>query len=247
MKKELMEMFKDKKQMKEQGLFVVDTEKVLEEAVKAGFSIMYFFYNEDGDRVFKKHVKDISGESERVQTKDIEKIAVVKTHQGFAAIVKAEAAQLKDLSGGLVLLDNIQDPANTGAIIRSGLAFGFEKFLLLGGVFIYGEKTVRASAGNVFKVKYKEVEMKDIAALKKTHKLFVTDVAEGVNVKQAAKKADGDYIIVLGNEGQGVNPEIIKIADTTMNIPLKGKKVESLNVAAAAAVIFYEFCNGGKK
>jgi TrmH family RNA methyltransferase len=247
MKKELLELIKDKKSMKEQKLFIVDTEKVLEEAVKAGFAIMHFFYNEEGEALYKRHIRDVSGTAERVQTKDIEKISVVKTHQGFAAVVKAEAADLKDLSGPLVLLDNIQDPANTGAIIRSGLAFGFEKFLLLGGVFIYGEKTVRASAGNVFKVKYREVELADIKTLKKTHKLFVTDVVDGVEVKKAAKKAEGDFVIVFGNEGQGVNPEILKIADVTLNIPLPGKKVESLNVAAAAAVIFYNFAEGGKK
>jgi RNA methyltransferase, TrmH family len=241
MKKELMELIKDKKSMKDQKLFIVDTEKVLEEAIKAGFTILHFFYNEEGEKLYKRHIRDVSGTAERVQTKDIEKISIVKTHQGFAAVVKAESADLKDLSGPLVLLDNIQDPANTGAIIRSGLAFGFEKFLVLGGVFIYGEKTVRSSAGNVFKVKYKEIEMKDIPELKKTHKLFVTDVDEGTDVKKSAKKAEGDYIIVLGNEGQGVNPEILKAADYTLNIPLPGKKVESLNVAAAAAVIFYNF------
>lgn len=241
MKNELMELIKDKRAMKEQKLFIVDTEKVLEEAVKSGFSILHFFYNEEGEKLYKRHIRDVSGVAERVQTKDIEKIAVVKTHQGFAAVVKAEIAELKDLSGGLVLLDNIQDPANVGAIIRSGLAFGFEKFLMLGGVFIYGEKTVRSSAGNVFKVKYREIDMKAVAELKKTHKFFVTDVEKGSDVKKAAKKAEGDFVIVMGNEGQGVNPEILELADVRLNIPLAGKKVESLNVAAAAAVIFYEF------
>jgi RNA methyltransferase, TrmH family len=91
------------------------------------------------------------------------------------------------------------------------------------------------------------VEMKDIKELKKTHKFFVTDVAEGTDVKKAAKKADKDYLLVLGNEGQGVNPEILEMADFRLNIPLPGKKVESLNVAAAAAVIFYNFSEIQKK
>lgn len=247
MKKEMLDMIRDKRLMKEQKFFIVDTEKVLEEAIKAGFTIMHFFYNEEGESLYKKHREEIEGTAERVQTKDIDKIAVVKTHKGFAAVVKAMGGEPKDLTGPLVLLDNIQDPANAGAIIRSGLAFGFEKFLFLNGVFVYGEKTVRASAGNVFKAKCAEIDMKDVTALKKTHKFFVTDVEEGIDVKKAAKKAEGDYVLVLGSEGQGVREELLALADVKLNIILPGKQVESLNVAAAAAVIFYNFSEIHKK
>lgn len=243
MKKEIQELLKDKKRMKEERLFIVDTEKTLGEAIAAGFEIKNFFFSEKGGDINKKYGKKFLGLAERVKGTYIDRFAEVKSHQGFIAVVKAGDTGLKNriIDGPVVLLDAIQDPANMGAIIRSGAAFGFTNYYLMNCAYIYGEKTIRASAGNVFHVKYKEIGFEAVEKLKKTHKLFITDVKGGIGVKEAAAQAKGDYAIVLGNEGQGVNPEIAKLADVPLNIPLASDKVESLNVAAAAAVIFYNF------
>jgi RNA methyltransferase, TrmH family len=243
MKKEMQELLKDRKRMKEERLFIVDTEKTLGEAVEAGFEVKNFFFSEKGEEINKKYGKKFLGLAERVKGAYIDRFAEVKTHQGFIALVKAGDVLLKNriLSGPVVLLDGIQDPANLGAIIRSGAAFGFMNYYLINCAYPYGEKAIRASAGNVFHVKYREIDFDAVEKLKKTHKLFITDVSNGISVKEAAAQAKGDYAIILGNEGQGVSPEIAKLADITLNIPLASDKVESLNVAAAAAVIFYEF------
>jgi TrmH family RNA methyltransferase len=247
MNKELIDQLKDRKYLKEHSLFIIDTEKVLGEAAAAGCRIEHFLFNEDGEEIYKKHNKAVAGVSERVKTALISQLSEVKTHQGFVAVVKAPENEGVAAGGAVVLLDNIQDPANLGGIIRNGAAFGFKNFLLHDGVYIYGEKTIRASAGNVFHVRSKAVAMDEILALKKNFKFFVTDVDSGVDVREAAGLAKGNYAIVLGNEGQGVTPDIMKLADYRIHIPLAGKDVESLNVAAAAAVIFYNFAEIHKK
>jgi TrmH family RNA methyltransferase len=240
MEKELIESLKDKTWMKEQGLFIIDTEKVLDEALAAGFKVRHFLYCEEGVAVYERFIKKVSGLSVRVKPNVIKKLAGVKSNSGFIAVLKAEGAAPSDMKGAVVLLDNIQDPANLGAIIRSGTAFGFSKYLLRDTAGIYSEKTVRASAGNVFRAKFAEISINDAGKLKKTHKFYVTDVSGGTDVKQAAAKAAGDYVLVLGSEGRGVHPDLLGMADVKLHIPLKST-VESLNVAAAAAVIFYIF------
>ncbi len=229
--------------MKAERLFIVDTEKTLGEAIAAGFEIKNFFFSEKGEEINGKYGKNFMGLAERVKGAYIDRFAEVKTHQGFIAIIQAGDVLLKNriISGPIVLLDSIQDPANLGAIIRSGAAFGFTNYYLINCAYIYSEKTVRASAGNVFHVKYREIDFEAVEKLKKTHKLFITDVSRGIGVKEAAGQAKDNYAIVLGNEGQGVRPEIAELADITLNIPLRSDKVESLNVAAAAAVIFFNF------
>ncbi len=241
-RREMLEILKDKKALKDAGMFIVDTEKILGEAIAAGFQIKYFFYSEKGGWVYDKHGSGI--DFEKVDfTKDsyIDRFASVKTHQGFLAVVQVENRAITDLAAmdKAVLLDNIQDPANVGAILRSGCAFGFTNYLLINSASIYSEKTIRASAGAAFQVFTRAVEEKDIKDLKGQFKIAATDVKIGVDVASLKKELSGKYILILSNEGQGISPGLGKIADVRVKINYPGK-VESLNVAAAAAIMFYE-------
>jgi RNA methyltransferase, TrmH family len=247
MKKELLDLLKDKKTLKQEHLFIVDTEKILEEVIASGFEIKHFLYNEKGLEIFNGFKDTLSPVAERVKTGYIDKYAEVKSHQGFIAVVKASGGEMdENITGAVVLLDNIQDPANLGAIIRSGAAFGFKNYLLSNCAYIYSEKTIRASAGAVFLIKHREAGIEDVKKLKNRFKIVVTDVEKGIDVKEVIKQIKGDYILALGSEGRGISKEIMDLADYRVNISLPEKKVESLNVGVAAGIIFYNFAESRK-
>ncbi|MEI7640060.1 MAG: RNA methyltransferase [bacterium] len=241
MNKDLMEMLKDKKRMKEEGLFTVDTEKILEEIINRGIEITDFIYCEEAAEVYTKYAHKLKAAPLVVRESYIQRFASVKNHQGFIAVAKAPVNTIKDLSKHerIIVLDNIQEPANLGALIRSGAAFGFRDFLLIDCAYLFNEKTIRASAGAVFSIKYKEAEEKDIKEIK-NRQVIITDVGEGVRLKKALEKMEVPYALVFGNEGRGVSEPFREAATLKIKIEYPGKEIESLNVAASAAIIFYE-------
>ena len=245
MRRDIIELLKDKKTLKDNGMFIVDTEKILGEAIEAGFEITNLLYSEQGLRVLDKYGdKTNQGVCETTKISFIERFANVKTHQGFIAIVKSKDREIIKYDGikALVLLDNIQDPSNVGAIIRSGAAFGFNDYLLLNSAGIYSDKVIRASAGTVFTVNYKNIDFKQLTDLSKEFPLIATDVKAGEDLHTAKQKVQNKYIIALGSEGQGLSVEVKSLAHELVKINYTGK-VESLNVSAAAAIIFYELAS----
>jgi len=144
-------------------------------------------------------------------------------------------------SPAVALLDSIQDPYNFGAILRSAEILG------LHAVFI-GEKeqvgvtsmVVRASAGAVNRIPV--VRVSDIGALAARLK------GRGLRLAAASEKAErsvfecdfkGPTAVIIGNEGRGVGPELLRLCDETVKIPQVGK-IGSLNAAVAASLFFYE-------
>ena len=246
MRHEIIELLKDKKALKDQGMFIVDTEKILGEAIEAGFEVTHLLYCEQGLKIVDKYADKVGhGVYETTKSSFIDRFANVKTHQGFIAVVRSVNREIAKFEGitSMILLDNIQDPSNVGAIIRSGAAFGFNDYLLLNCAGIYSDKVIRASAGTVFSVNYKNMDFKQVTDLSKDYPVIATDVSDGEDLRQAKQKIKNRFIIALGSEGQGLSVEVKSLAKQLVKINYPGK-VESLNVSAAAAIIFYEL--GGK-
>ena len=242
MDKKTQLLLKDKKAMKDEGYFIVDTEKILEEVLDAGIKAERFFY--DNKQIAEKFPALIPV-AEKVKSNDISRFASVKTPAGFLALCRAPQKTLNDIktAHNIILLDGIQDPSNLGAIIRSGAAFGFNAYLLTNGCAgLYIEKTIRASAGAVFKVNTKTISVEEAADFAREYSFFVTDVHDGIDIKKV--KIEGKTVLVFGSEGMGVSEDIKKLSKNKIKIHYPGD-VESLNVAAAAAVIFYAFSSGG--
>jgi TrmH family RNA methyltransferase len=129
--------------------------------------------------------------------------------------------------GPVVVLDAVQDPGNVGTIIRLAAAFDCGGVLLLPGCADpFAPKAIRASAGAVLRVPVRQATVADVDGMP----LFAADGA-GEPIDPPAKNA----MIVFGNEGSGVSDEIRRRAKL-IAIPMS-KRVESLNVAASAAIL----------
>ena len=104
MRKEILDLLKDKKAMKEGGLFIVDTEKILGEAIAAGFEIKHFVYCESGLKIVDKYGDTMGhGVCETTKSSFIERFANVSTHQGFLAVVQSVNRQITSFHGGVMI------------------------------------------------------------------------------------------------------------------------------------------------
>ena len=159
------------------------------------------------------------------------------TPQGAIAIARvreATAAEAMDAARAagwpLIVLDGVQDPGNVGAIARTAAAAGAPAIVLLSGTADpYGPKAVRASAGNVFRLKVAKAGWKDLEGLAG----YGAAATGGAPLAETPIESAG--MIVLGSEAHGLSRQDLKL----VTVPLT-EGIESLNVAAAAAIILFE-------
>ncbi|HYA15894.1 MAG TPA: RNA methyltransferase, partial [Bryobacteraceae bacterium] len=171
-------------------------------------------------------------------------ISSTETSQGVIALVRPPEWKMSDLFDQrslVVVLDGIQDPGNAGTIVRAAEAFGASGVMFLKGtVSPWNPKTLRASAGSLFRVpQVTGIESAAaVAALEKHHvSLYAAMPFTGEQQTPASANLDRPCAIVIGSEGRGVSAEL-RTAATGLAIPTVA--VESLNAAVAASVLLYE-------
>lgn len=140
----------------------------------------------------------------------------------------------------ILILEKLQDPGNLGTIIRTAEAAGVTGIILSKDCAdIYNPKTVRSTMGAVFRMKIYVSEdiLKDIERIKdKGVKVYAMHLSGSEFYEKDFTKGTA---FLIGNEGNGLSPEVSAAADEMMRIPMMGK-VESLNAAISASVVSYE-------
>jgi len=226
---------------KPEGAFVVESEKLIREAVAAGFVLQHLLYTE-------KSRMNLPGIG---ITPDLsEYISDTKSPQGvFAMFERREYSGFEFTAATRVmLLDGIQDPGNVGAIIRSCEAFGFDCVICSRDCAdVYNSKVIRASAGSVFRLPSVKRDLYEaISELKRANfKIYAAALDEdAVPLRQLStvncqlSTDDSQLSTVIGNEGRGVSQSVMELCDSKVYIPIRG--AESLNAAVAAGIIAYE-------
>jgi TrmH family RNA methyltransferase len=170
-------------------------------------------------------------------------ISATETSQGVLALVDLPARECFALPALIVVLDGLQDPGNAGAIVRAAEAFGASGAVFLkGAASPYNPKTLRASAGSLFRVPF----LHGIGAAEARATLDQHRIARYAAVPPrpgapaqplSAIDLTGDCALIVGSEARGVSPEMASGA-TAVSIPTRG--VESLNAAVAAGILLYE-------
>lgn len=138
----------------------------------------------------------------------------------------------------VLALDNIQDPGNLGTIIRSAVSFNVDTILLSNDtVDLYNSKVIRASQGMLFNTNIIICDLKEKLEKLNDYVIYGTKVDGGEDLKLI--KNNEKMVIVMGNEGKGVNKNILDLCDKYLYIKMN-EKCESLNVAVATSIILYE-------
>ena len=142
----------------------------------------------------------------------------------------------------ILILDEIQDPGNMGTIIRSAVAFNIDTIVIGDGcVDVYSPKVVRATQGMIFHVPLVFYSIDKLIPILKKLKIpvFSTYVKYGEEVKNLSHDEKEVFALIIGNEGNGVNPKYLEMSDKFIYIPMNSV-VESLNVGVATSIILYE-------
>jgi len=168
-------------------------------------------------------------------------LASTESPQGVIAVARIPRTDLPLLPGAtavVLVLDGVQDPGNFGTLVRSAEALGAVGVVALPGtVDPWNPKSVRAAAGSSFRLPILQMSWAEAAAALRGRGFRLYGATPegrplpGSPVRPAA--------LVVGNEGAGLSPEVQAGVDELIGIPLRGR-AESLNVAAAAAILLYE-------
>ncbi len=239
-----------------EGEVLLETPKLAEEALASGATLSRVLVRQGASAQARSLLQKLPPETLVYETEArlFDALGTVEHSQGILALAAAPRWREEDLfpagrSPLILVLAGLQDPGNLGAILRTAEAFGATGILLARGtVSQYNAKAVRASAGTLFRLPILgNLTAAAATALLRRHRtpLLVSVVAAG----KPFSKADlaGPFAIALGSEGAGVPPEWAT-AGELLTIPMS-QRVQSLNVAAAAAVILYEAArqrNAGK-
>lgn len=142
----------------------------------------------------------------------------------------------------IVVLDEIQDPHNLGAIIRSAAAFGAAGVVLpVGKQAPINGTAVKASVGTVFSIPVAHTESTDSALKALKHRGFRVYALAMKGAKDLTKETfDAPTVIVVGNEGSGIRSHTLNHCDVNLRIPMH-RRVESLNAAVSASSALYEW------
>ena len=237
---------KQKKYRQQQGLFLAEGLRTVEEAV-ASKTVVSIFYTAIEDDRTRSVLEEAAAQQLKlycVSDAVMKKIADTDTPQGIIAVCKMQNVTLdKLLSKGemLLVLDRVGDPGNLGTMLRTADAAGIGGVVLLKGcVDIYAPKTVRSSMGSLFHVPVVSGIGEDnfIAEAKDAgYELLVTSLEGADNLYKA--DLGGRIAFVMGNEAGGVSANLLERADKRVFIPMAGR-TESLNVAMAAGVVMFE-------
>ena len=250
----------------EEGMFIAESPKVIGRALDAGYEPLSVLVekkqmeeNEEASQIMNR----FDDTKVSIFTADFEvltKLTGFKLTRGMlCAMRRKPLRKFQDLCDGInriAILENVQNPTNVGAIFRSAAALNMEAVLLSPGCSdpLY-RRASRVSMGTVFQIPWTFIrdsnEMRckreviwpkqAIAELKKlgykTAALALTDDSVGIDDSELMKEEK--LAVILGNEGEGLKNETIALCDYTVKIPMT-HGVDSLNVAAASAVAFWE-------
>jgi len=234
-----------KKDRLEHGLFLVEGYKSVIEFINSTYQVEAIYHTAS----FDSKVLKLSQKMNLCETSvtDFQKISSLKTPQEILALVKIPNwPQLSNINlrqKFSLVLDGLQDPGNMGTIIRTADWFGISDIICSEDtVDVYNPKVVQSSMGSLSRM---NVYYTNIAAvLQQTGLPAFGAMLDGENIYAANFGSEG--LIVLGNEGNGIRPEISRLIGKAVTIPRAGK-AESLNVAIAAAIFCSEISRNSNK
>lgn len=230
----LAKQLQDKKYRKLQKKCLIEGEKIIEEAIKCGIKICNVFV--DCDKTFNI-VEKYNLNATKVSGAVIKTLSFTSSPQGIIAVIDTNYKVLSK-STNFLILDNLQNPDNFGAIVRTAVATGFNKIFTINCVDCFNDKVVRASMGTVFKCEIIDISYNDVIALTKDNTIYYADMG-GENIFKVNFPFN-NVGFVIGNEGNGVSEQIKNIVKNSVSIPMKNN-VESLNASIASSVILYQF------
>lgn len=223
-----------KKQRQKYGQFLVEGEKSIAELLKSNYKIDRIYADTTWIAEHAAQFKHIN--ITEVSEKELNSLSFHQTPQKAIALVDIpeKKLSLSNFNQKLSLaLDNIQDPGNLGTIIRIADWYGIKTIICSKGCTdIYSPKCINSTMGSFTRVNVFYEDILDVS--QKFDQPIIAAVLDGENIHTLKNKPSG--LLVIGNEGHGINLPILQNAVFKISIPRYGE-AESLNAAVSAAII----------
>ncbi|WP_321384756.1 RNA methyltransferase [uncultured Enterococcus sp.] len=233
-----------KKQREEMGQYLLEGFHLVEEAINYSAAVEAILVTKRGLAEWQKWIEQQETEKLTLVSDEVMKsLSDLPTPQGIMAVVNMtsiEAEEQLDLTGSWLALDQVQDPGNVGTMIRTADAAGFSGVIMgEGAADIYSTKVLRAMQGSHFHLPIIRGELLPFIQKFKAQgsAVYGTELNEAA-VPYSTVSAQKNFLLIMGNEGNGVSEEVLAHTTENLYIPIKGK-AESLNVAIAAGVLMF--------
>lgn len=239
------------KEYPEKGMFIAESPKVIERALDAGYEPVSCLIEKrhiDGEgRGILERIKDVPVYCAEFDV--LTQLTGFKLTRGMLCAMKRKPLpDVKSLcrsKNRIVILDKVMNPTNVGAIIRSAAALGMDAVVLTPGCSdpLY-RRAARVSMGTVFQIEWTFLNQESLDEIKslgfKTVAMALKD--NSLSIDDPRLSREDKLAVIMGTEGDGLSDETIADCDFTVKIPMY-HGVDSLNVAAASAVAFYQLGN----
>lgn len=222
---------KRKSKRKENGLFVVEGVKIVQELLSSTFTIHKIYCTASVAHQFKQAII--------VSEKELERITHLSSPNKVLALVKIpqDNSNNEKLNQTTLVIDGVNDPGNLGTIIRTADWFGITTIICSeNSVDCFNSKVIMSTMGSIFRVKISYQNLNDY--LTKTSLPIYGALLEGSSIYQT--KFNNPSIILMGSESHGISKELLPFITTAVTIPGAGN-AESLNLGVSTAIFCSEY------
>lgn len=234
------------KTRRQTGMFFLEGLRLCRDAALTGYEIDTFFVSRRAYDKFKEDAEFVSSKAKHsfIVSELVEnKLTVTQSSQGFFCLCKIKDDSKKesiDFFGKYIALENVQDPANLGAIARTAEALGISGIITEGGCDIYSPKAQRAAMGSLLRLPIIKCDSlyDTLSYLSESSMKLYATTPDSQSEKITDCDMTGGVIAVIGNEANGISDEIFSLCKK-VTIPMLGR-AESLNASMAAAITMWE-------
>lgn len=240
---------KDRSEREEKQLFFFEGVHLFEEYVRFGHTPVSLFVTEEAAEKYASLISPYDDVTYKVSKEVYAKLTAEQSPQGILCVSAFLPNVKKGVPpvGGGIMLESVRDTGNLGGIIRTAASLGVGRVTVSSDCAdVYSSKTVRASMGAIFAsdICVTDDLTSDVLALRADGKRVFATSLYGETVFLGSFDIKKDDTFVFGNEGNGVTDGLAAACDKRVLIPMSGK-TESLNVAAASAVVMWEMVRNG--
>lgn len=245
--KRIVQLRKKKKARDAEGVFLVEGIRMFREIPEKLLQEIYISESceEKEGKEIRRRASACGIRPELVSDGVFAYLSDTQTPQGILCVVSQLSYSLEEVADAscphMLVLDRLQDPGNVGTILRTAEGAGVTGILLDGECAdIYNPKTIRSTMGSIFRMPFYYIQDLE-EGIRYLKKRGICTYAAHLEGKRAYDEEDyrKPCAFLIGNEGNGLRPEIANLADTYIRIPMAGE-VESLNAAIASAVLMFE-------
>ena len=235
-----------KKERIQYGLFVLEGQRIVEDAIKEESGITHIILTEKASEKYGTQLiqADLRNTRTIVISNELgNRISSTDTTQGVFAVCRIPEKRSPVFSGDekYIVLFGLQDPGNVGMIIRTADALGIDGIILSGSCDLYSPKVIRSTMGSVFRTNIfiENDTEKLFSLLNKNDVLTSAAVIDGDAEKITECGFSGRQAVFIGNEGNGLPENISERCDRRVTIPMHSS-INSLNAAMAAGILMWE-------